>query len=301
MRPSHRRPGLLSVGTLLGTAAVLVGCSATPQVNQPAQPAGPTPIEHIHELTVDASSGVLVVATHEGIYDVSIASDAAATFTGPRAGLDFDPMGFVIAGDTTYASGHPGPTTPGSFGTPNLGLISSTDNGMTWTNISLTGQTDFHALAVGPPSSEGGAALVYGIDTSKPAIQRSSDGGVTWADGADLVARDILADPIVPGKLYATTEAGVLVSEDDAVTFHLDAAAPNLYLIDIDTAQQQLVGVDASGSVWRRATDTWIRGGTVTGVAQAFTSHDGRVYVADDRGIAFTDDDGATWDVLKTQ
>ena len=301
MRTSHLRSGLIVTGTLLGTAAVLVGCAATPQENQPARPAGAAPFEHIHELTVDASGGVLVAATHEGIYDVLIAPDGAATFTGPRAGLDFDPMGFVIAGDTTYASGHPGPTTPSSFGAPNLGLIASTDNGMTWTNISLTGQTDFHALAVGPPSDEGGAALVYGIDTSKPAIQRSSDGGVTWADGADLVARDILADPIVPGKLYATTEAGVLVSDDDAVTFHLDEAAPNLYLIDIDSARQQLVGVDASGSVWRRTTDTWIRGGTVTGVAQAFTSHDGRVYVADDRGIAFSDDDGATWSVLKAQ
>ena len=301
MRIFHRRSALLTVGTLLGIAAVLVGCSATPKENPVPQPAGAAPFEHIHELTVDASGGVLVAATHEGIYDVSIASDGAATFTGPRAGLDFDPMGFVIAGDTTYASGHPGPTTPGSFGTPNLGLIASTDNGMTWTNISLTGQTDFHALAIGAPFDEGGAALVYGIDTSKPAIQRSSDGGVTWADGADLVARDILADPIVPGKLYATTEAGVLVSEDDAVTFHLDAAAPNLYLIDIDSARQQLVGVDTSGSVWRRTAATWVRGGTVTGAPQAFTSHDGRVYVADDRGIAFTDDDGATWRVPKTQ
>ena len=295
MRTAHHRSGLLATIALLGTAAVLVGCSATPQANQPAQSA---PFEHIHALSVDAGSGVLVAATHEGIYDVSVASDGAATFTGPRAGLDFDPMGFVVAGDTTYASGHPGPTTPDSFGTPNLGLIISTDNGMTWSNISLTGQTDFHALAVGPPSSAGGEVHIYGIDTSKAAIQRSSDGGVSWTDGAELVARDILADPRAPGKIYATTEAGVVVSEDDAATFRVDSAAPALYLIGIDAPKQQLVGVDTGGNLWRRIDGTWVRGGAVTGVVRAFTSHDGRIYVADDRGIAFTDDDGATWTVL---
>lgn len=295
MSTAHQRSGLLVAIALLGTAAVLVGCSATPQENQPAQSA---PFEHIHALAVDASSGILVAATHEGIYDVSVASAGGAIFTGPRAGLDFDPMGFVVAGDTTFASGHPGPTTPDSFGRPNLGLIASTDKGITWSNISLTGQTDFHALAVGPPSGAGGEVHIYGIDTSKSAIQRSFDGGATWTDGAELVARDILADPSAPGRIYATTEAGVVVSEDDAATFSGDPAAPALYLIDIDAPKQQLLGVDVTGNLWRRTEGTWVRGGAVTGVAQAFTSHDGRIYVADDRGIAFTDDDGGSWTVL---
>lgn len=295
MTTDYRRSGVLAAIAFLGSAAVLVGCSAPQQATQPAQSA---PVEHIHALTVDAGSGVLVAATHEGIYDVSVASDGAATFAGPRAGLDFDPMGFVVAGDTTYASGHPGPTTPDSFGTPNLGLITSTDNGMTWSNISLTGQTDFHALAVGPPSGAGGEVSIYGIDTSKAAIQRSSDGGMSWTDGAELVARDILADPTTPGKIYATTEAGLVVSEDDAATFRVDTTAPALYLIGIDAPKLQLVGIDTSGNLWRRIEGTWVRGGAASGVVQAFTSHDGRIFVADDRGLAFTDDNGATWTVL---
>lgn len=294
----HRRPSFVAAAAVLGASAVLTGCSATPPAPQPAQSAATTPFEHIHALTVGARTGALIAATHEGIYDVTIGSDGAARFTGPRAGLDFDPMGFVVAGDTIYASGHPGPNTSASLGSPNLGLIASVDNGMTWRSISLTGQTDFHALAVGPPVGAGGAVPIYGIDTSKRAIQRSSDGGVTWADGAELVAREILADPAAPGKLYATTEAGVAVSEDDAVTFQVDPTAPALYLMGLDSVKQQLVGVDTEGSLWRRADGTWVRGRPLTGVAQALTSHDGRMYVADARGIAFTDDDGATWKVL---
>lgn len=285
----------LAGASLLGIATVLVGCSSAPPTSQPVASA---PFAHVHALTVDSGSGDLVAATHEGIYDVLVGSDGAATFTGPRAGLDFDPMGFVVFGDTIFASGHPGPTTPSSFGTPNLGLIASSDNGMTWSNISLTGQTDFHGLTVGPPAIAGGPVHVYGIDTSTSAIQRSFDGGVTWTDGAELVARDILADPTTPGRVYATTQAGVVVSEDDAATFDVDAAAPALYLIGIDVPLQQLVGVDTSGSLWRLIDGAWIRGGAVTGVAQALTGHDGRIYVADDRGIAFTDNDGGSWVVL---
>ena len=299
MKSFPRRSRCIAVVAILCTAALLVGCSATAPAQQIPPSPSSTPFEHIHALTVDARTGNLVAATHEGIYDVSIASGGAATFTGPRAGLDFDPMGYVVvAGDIAYASGHPGPTTPRSFGSPNLGLIASDDNGMTWRNVSRTGQTDFHALAVGPPSGPGGAAHIYGIDGGTSAIQRSSDGGVTWADGATLLARDLLADRTTPGRLYATTEAGVVVSEDDAVTFRVDPTAPALYLLGTDALKQQLVGVDTGGSIWRRTGGTWVRGGAVTGPVQAFTSHDGRVYVADRRGIAFTDDDGATWTVL---
>lgn len=296
MKTSLRQAGTPAV--LICIAALVVGCSASQPAPQIVESASSLPFTHIHALTVDAVSGDLVAATHEGIYDISIASDGSATFTGPRADLVFDPMGYVEFGDTAYASGHPGPSSPSSFGSPNLGLIASTDGGMTWTNISLTGQTDFHALAVGPPLSAGAAAHVYGIDTSRPAIQRSADGGVTWADGAEIVARALLADPTTPGTVYATTEAGLAVSDDDAVSFTVDPAAPALFLIVSDAETQELVGVDTGGTLWRNTEGNWVRGGTVTGVPESFTSSNGRAYVADDRGIAFTDDDGATWTVL---
>ncbi|MDQ2636206.1 MAG: hypothetical protein M3Y83_04925, partial [Actinomycetota bacterium] len=66
----------------------------------------------------------------------------AASIEGPLGGLDFDPMGYTIADGIAYASGHPGPTTPESFGRPNLGLITSGDGSQTWNNVSLTGTTD---------------------------------------------------------------------------------------------------------------------------------------------------------------
>ncbi|MCB0883818.1 MAG: hypothetical protein KDB34_03530 [Propionibacteriaceae bacterium] len=43
----------------------------------------------------------------------------------------------------------------------------------------------------------------------------------------------------------------------------------------------------------------WVHGRTVEGAPQAFAVDRERVYVADDRGIAYTDDAGATWVVIR--
>ena len=290
----------LLTGVALAVASVLLaGCSSDP--GDAANVSGLTPpaFEHIHALTVDPNSGDLIVATHEGLYGLAVASDGTATADGPIGGLDFDPMGFTLSGDTAYASGHPGPTTPDSFGSPNLGLIISTDLGKTWANVSLTGQTDFHALTVAPPGEDESAARIFGVDSSKSAIQRSLDGGNTWTDGAELVARDILADPASPGTIYATTENGLAVSSDDASSFEIVPQAPALYLLSADRATNAIVGIDTSGAVWKQdGTDAWVRGGTVSGTPQAVAASGNRLYVADDRGIAFSDDDGASWTVI---
>lgn len=273
------------------TAAVLLsGCSTTGITTTPASPG--VSFAHVHEL-VARQDGGLLVGTHEGLYRLQIDADGSTTAVGPLGGLDFDPMGFTVAGDTTYASGHPGPTTPGSFGTPNLGLITSTDAGETWTTVSLKGVTDFHALAV--MTTVDGAPHVFGIDPVKPRLQRSTDGGLTWSDGAELVARDIL---VVDTTLYATTTEGLAVSEDGGMSFTLDPGAPALYLVAADH-ENGLAGIDTSGGLWTHSPgQDWVHGGTVTGTPQALAIDRATIYVADDRGIAVTDDAGATWVVL---
>lgn len=251
--------------------------------------------EHIHELVVDPTDDTLLVATHQGLYRLTIDTDRSAATEGPIGGLDFDPMGFTIADGTAYASGHPGPTTPDTFGTPNLGLITSTDTGATWTTVSLKGLTDFHGLAV--IANGAGSHRVFGYDASSGRLERSADGGATWSEGAELAARDILA---VGDLLYATTADGLAISSDYGLTFMVDPAAPALYVIAADQ-NGTIAGVDTAGTLWTRtAGQDWVRGGTVEGTPQAFAVDGDRIYVADDRGIATTDDMGATWTVLLT-
>lgn len=281
-----------AVGAVVTATMLLAGCS--PAVTAATPPNGAAPVfEHIHELVVDPADGTLLVATHEGLYRLTVNEDGTAAAVGPIGGLDFDPMGFTIADGTAYASGHPGPTTPDTFGTPNLGLITSTDIGESWTNVSLTGETDFHGLTVMPGG--GGLARVFGYDASAQRLQRSLDGGLTWTAGARLAARDILA---VGDQLFATTEEGLATSADSGASFTLDAGAPALYVMAADS-DGTMGGVDTTGTLWTRlAGQEWVHGHTVTGTPQAFAINGTRLYIADDRGIAITEDAGATWTVL---
>lgn len=289
------RPRAFALASALVAAVtatmLLSGCSTSAAPTAPPSTAGAM-FEHIHELVIDPSDGTLLAATHEGLYRLTISPDGSATAAGPIGDLDFDPMGFTIVGGTAYASGHPGPTTPNTFGSPNLGLITSTDLGKTWTNVSLTGVTDFHGLTV---VAGDGSPRVFGYDASAGRIERSLDGGSTWSDGAELVARDILA---VGSQLYATTPDGLAISNDDGTTFTVDTAAPKLYVLAADQ-NGTMAGVDTTDTLWTRAPgQDWVRGHTVTGTPQAFAVDGARIYVADDRGIALTNDAGATWTVL---
>ena len=290
-RNTHALLAGAGLAALLTATLFLSGCSSPGEPPATSQAASGPAFQHIHELQPNRDT--LLVATHEGLYRLAIRANGEAGVTGPIGGLDFDPMGFAIVGDVAYASGHPGPTTPEKFGTPNLGLITSTDLGETWTNVSLTGLTDFHALTV---MTDGASApRVFGIDSSKQRLQRSMDGGQTWSDGAQLVARDILA---VGDMLYATTPDGLAVSADVGASFTVDTTAPALYLLAADRAGT-LAGVDTAGNIWKRAPGgEWIMGGAATGAAQALAVDGDRIYVADDRGITLTDDAGATWIVL---
>jgi hypothetical protein len=279
--------GRLSAAVL---TVLLAGCAAAPAAVAPI--ALPAALPHIHALVADPAGDGLLVATHEGIFTWSPADGAEKAVSGPLGGNDLDPMGLTLDAGAAYASGHPGPATPAELGGPNLGLIRSDDGGLTWRTLSLGGEVDFHALSVGP-SSGPGARPIYGLD-SAGTMRVSADGGYTWREGASVAARVILADPMVPDRVYATTAAGLAVSADGGVSFAVDTTAPGLFLIAADGGTA--AGVDTAGTLWLRLPlGGWESGGTVTGTPQALLVDGTRVYVADDRGIAFTDDLGGSW------
>ncbi len=292
MNPSRAFALAFGVAAAVSATVLLTGCSPTATAPPSANGAGAM-FEHIHELVVDPSDGTLLVATHEGLYRLTVGNDGSAQAVGPIGGLDFDPMGFTLIDGIGYASGHPGPTTRGTFGSPNLGLITSTDL-ENWTNVSLTGVTDFHGLTAA--TTAGGDPRLFGYDGSRQRIVTSLDSGNSWSDGAELAARDILA---VGESLYATTADGLSVSTDNGKTFTIDTAAPTLYVVAADP-NGTIAGVDTTGTLWTRAPGQgWTQGHTVAGTPQAVAVDGDRLYVADDRGIAYTDDAGAAWVALQ--
>lgn len=274
---------------------MLTGCTAPSEPPSASVDSQAGIFDHIHELVPGARGGTLLVATHQGLYELTVGPDGGAPFVGPIGGFDFDPMGFTTNDGVFYASGHPGPTAQGAFSSPNLGLITSDDAGQSWTSVSLAGQIDFHGLAVA--SGGDGSPRVFGYDMSTGRVERSLDGGVTWDSGAELVARDLVA---VGELLYATTPEGLAISEDDASSFSVDSQAPPLFILAGNAST--LGGIDTSGTLWTQELGLgWVRGGAVTGTAAAIAIDGSRVFVADDRGIAFTDDAGSRWTVITPQ
>jgi photosystem II stability/assembly factor-like uncharacterized protein len=263
-------------------ALLLVACSAeNPRTTSAPTGAGPV-IEHVHGLGVDPADGATYIATHDGLFR-----------TGPEglrlvgaAGRDL--MGFTVAGrGRLIASGHPAPNEQA----PNpLGLVESADSGANWTNLSLAGQVDFHAL-------DTSSGAVYGYDATNAVLRVSTDGGRSWETRGELPALDIAVDPTDTSAVLATVQGGVAASRDGGRTF----AAPNgpqlaflswapegtVYGIALDGAL--FTSIDR-GSMWQHV------GVVPGGRPQALTATPdallaataGGVYRSTDRGRTFT-------------
>lgn len=287
--------------TIFVTALVLVitGCTSTTTSEPAGSSTNQNSLQHVHALQVTESDHRLYIATHQGLYILPADVNQISTATGPIGNDSFDPMGFTIDGrtGTAYASGHPGTGTPASLGSPNLGLIQSTDNGTSWSTVSLKNETDFHALAV--DSTTDGPVWVYGLRSSDSTIQRSNDAGATWSTGPSIVARSLISDPNQPNVLYATTADGVAVSRDNASSFQIDADAPRLYLMATDTITGDIAGVDALGNIWKRDTQRiWSKTGTADKTLVALAVSAGRIYAADENEIVRSDNYGLDWQSL---
>ncbi|MCM3658240.1 hypothetical protein M3147_13380 [Agromyces mediolanus] len=290
---------LPAAAVLLAGAVALSGCSA----GDPGVPSAD--LGHVHGLGVDPSTGETYAASHNGVWTVPTAqlpdtypATEPDSSGAPRRIADRaqDTMGFVVARPgLLLGSGHPDPADPGLPG--NLGLISSTDRANTWDSVSLSGEADFHDLDV---VELPGQLRVYGYHGG--IVKVSDDSGQTWTDRAGIEARDLAADPGNPDRLYATTEQGLMVSDDAGATFSRVDGAPPLYLVTVASDGTGVIGVDTEGIIWTSDGASWSKRGTTVGVpeALAFAGGDGVhwLLLADDRGVVATDDFGETVTVL---
>jgi photosystem II stability/assembly factor-like uncharacterized protein len=216
------------VGTL-AALAVMVASAFTPSAA--AEPLSVSRLKehtHIHGLAVDRQNpDDLLIATHHGLYRAG--PDGKAE----RISVVQDFMGFTpdpADPETLYASGHPAEG-------GNLGVIASSDNGVTWTQISpgANGPVDFHQMTVSPVDPQ----VIYGAYGH---LQVSGDGGKTWSVAGTAPERliDLAASAKDANRLYAATQDGLLVSPDGGRSW---SAA-------IDGAPVTLVEVTADGTLY---------------------------------------------------
>lgn len=281
------------------TLTLLAGCADTSR-------SGPAPVRFadVHGMAVDPSNpSVLYVATHHGLFKGVRDKDWS------RVGQEvMDLMGFTMHpnGTTFYASGHPG--------NPNrdyssLGVIKSTDGGVTWTTIALKNQVDFHAMGISLARPE----TVWGYYYRDQHFYESTDGGATWNNFAPTVAapgiNSIAGHAANSKTVFAGTNQGVWVSRDAGKNWAvLVGAQPSGAAGAVTTTRADplllwayfpsagLARTEDGGATWSSAAPIQLGSNDQVAVVAIDPSSPTTVYVASGRGAVFrSTDEGATW------
>lgn len=180
-----------------------------------AQAGAETVLPHVHGLSFSADGKSLLAAVHVGVAAYRDGHWSRA----PGPAHDF--MGFAVARGAIYSSGHPA---PGSALRNPLGLIKSTDGGATWRALGLSGEADFHAMAVGYATN-----AVYVVAgrvnpaMPQPGLYFTLDDGASWtrsdARGIDGRILALAAHPGDAATVALGTEGGLYLSRDHGKTF----------------------------------------------------------------------------------
>ncbi|SDL44590.1 hypothetical protein SAMN04487916_10945 [Arthrobacter sp. ov407] len=233
-------------------------------------------------MAVNDETGQILLATHEGLFDIS---HTPATKIGPTNDL----MGFTTVHDEGiyYASGHPGKDSA----LPNpLGLIRSGDGGKTWVLLSRQRESGFHALT----TTKNGVVAFDGTLMTSP-------DGQNWTPVTAGFTPAVLAGHTHSDTVLATTPQGLQRSTDAGTTWTLNESAPVVqYAVFAST--NHVVGVQPDGNVQVSADSgaTWSSKGRISGGVQAITAvkkPDGplRIWAATADGVEASADGGATF------
>lgn len=278
------------VGTAVAASLALLllsGCGSTSSMDMGADGSMTTDMNinasgmggHVHNLAFDGTR--LLMGTHNGLWAQSGEDEPVQVSSD-----NFDFMGFAMAGSTWLASGHPSMDMDAP---DNLGLMTSSDMGKTWTNLSLSGEVDFHRLvALGK--------VAMGISSTSGQLLRTEDGGKTWTDLGATRLYDLAIAPADASTVIGTTEDGLMRSTDGGRSFSKIDDAPLLALLSVSGAK--VYGADVYGTVFESADAglTWAEIGKLASQPSAFAVSGKRIaaligtdiYLSTDGGEMFT-------------
>lgn len=286
--PHPTRPRVRAAAVLAAGASLILALSACSPSPAPAgsAPAGTTgtamPDAHVHGLSISSTTGQVLLATHDGLFDMT---EKPAVKIGPTNDL----MGFTAGTDhgVLYASGHPG---EGSDMANPLGLLRSTDTGKTWEKLSRQGESDFHALA----------ATKSGIVGFDGALRTSPDGKVWDTVATDFVPAVLAGNP-ASDTVLATTPQGIRRSTDGGKTWTPVDSGPVVQFAAF-AGPAEAFGVEPDGTVHFSvdAGATWTRKGQIRDTVQAVAAVKGpeaspSIWAATANGLVASTDGGVTF------
>jgi WD40 repeat protein len=188
----------VSIGLLMGLTHLTAGATTT------------VTLMHVHGLAFSQDGQQLSIPSHNGL---AIYRDGHWS---KAPGPEHDYMGFSAGRQAIYSSGHPA---SGSDLVNPLGLIKSSDDGSTWQQLGLQGESDFHLLASGFDS---GAIYVYNTHPNSKmtsaGLYYSLNDGAIWqhamAQGMGAEPRALAVHPTDSKTVAVATSSGLFLSND---------------------------------------------------------------------------------------
>ena len=178
-------------------AFLMLALISLPAFDNPAKAETLDSVSHIHHVKVVENK--VLVLTHEGLFE--LAGKNNMKLVGKEK---TDVMGFATLGKVWLASGHPA---EGSEMPNPIGLVKSTDRGLSWKAVSLVGKVDFHSL-------EGAGTDLYGADSQSRELLYSANSGKTWRSlGANTYA-DIAVSPEKSATAIALKDSELLFTDN---------------------------------------------------------------------------------------
>jgi DNA-binding beta-propeller fold protein YncE len=214
------------LAALIFIALLLAGCSTAGSVtstetthihddsHEHPEQATDVAMPHIHGLGFAPDGRQLLVPAHDGLRIYR-----AGKWLVPDVPTH-DYMGFTVANDGFYSSGHPDPAT--NLVNP-LGLVKSTDSGQTLVKLGFEGESDFHFMAVGYENHAIYVANPAPNSTLQAGVYYSLDSGQRWQPSAlqGLTAQptQMAVHPTDAAVVVMATGAGLFLSNDYANSF----------------------------------------------------------------------------------
>ncbi|MCQ6269369.1 exo-alpha-sialidase [Pseudarthrobacter sp. R1] len=275
---------IAAAALLLTLTACAPGSTTATPGSSTAQstPASGLPSSHVHGLSANGQTGQVLMATHDGLFDVT---KSPAT----KIGATNDLMGFTTGGaqGPFYASGHPG---PGSDLPEPMGLLKSSDGGKTWEQLSRQGESDFHAMTT----------VKSGIVAFDGTLRTSPDGR-TWKTVSAGWKPAVLAGHPGSDTVLATTQEGIQRSTDAGTTWKPLADGPVIQFAAFANPTEA-VGVEPNGTVHYStdAGETWTKKGRVEAQVLAIAAVKGDdgslgIWAATPGGVVSSTDGGMTF------
>ncbi|MFC4765857.1 F510_1955 family glycosylhydrolase [Effusibacillus consociatus] len=265
-------------------------------------------LHHIHGLGYSNDGRRILIPAHYGIGVYS--NGSWETVEGPN----HDYMGFSMADNGFYSSGHPA---PGSKLKNPLGIVKSTNEGKSIETLGLSGETDFHGMSVSykthtiyvlnpaPNSKMNSAGMYYSKDETK-----------TWTrsemKGVNEELSALAIHPTTDAVVAVGTENGIYVSKDYGQNFA--KIVPNiqitslffgrkgeLYAGGLANNKPFLLEIDVDSKKTEEINIPPLKEDAVTYIAQNPVNENEMVFATVKKDVYLSSDKGESWKWIAEQ